>query len=117
MSVFVYSMHMQIPNRIALVIPPNSWPRPNMTDDIIIAGMIPVLIFSRLNRTPLKTNSSTIGAKIMAPIASRITTLESISTVSTPVEIQVGSFRLVMMSIEEIKKVNRNANNRFIAKT
>ena len=92
LSVFKYNMHMHIPNRNALVIPPTSWPIANMNEEISIAGRIPVLIFNRLNNTPLNTSSSMIGAKIMAPIASRMTTLESTFTVSTSkVEIQVGS--------------------------
>jgi hypothetical protein len=68
-------MHMQTPNRNALVIPPGSWPIAKMNDEIIIAGTIPVLIFSLLNSTPLNANSSTMGAKIIAVIESRIQTL------------------------------------------
>ena len=69
LSVFKYSMHMHIPNRNALVIPPKSCPIPNRNDEISIAGTIPSLIFNLLNNTPLKTNSSKTGAKIMEPIA------------------------------------------------
>ena len=32
-------------------------------EDIIIAGIIPILIFNLLNKTPLKVNSSIIGAQ------------------------------------------------------
>ena len=64
------------------MIPPKSCPMAKMNDEISIAGIIPVLIFNLLNKTPLKTNSSTIGANIMDAIASSMRMLESISTVS-----------------------------------
>ena len=66
LSVFKYKMHIHIPNKNALVIPPKSCPIPNRNDEMSIAGIMPILIFSRLNKTPLNTNSSKIGAKIMA---------------------------------------------------
>ena len=62
LSVFKYKIHMHIPNKNALTIPPKSWPMANRMEDINIAGTIPILIFSLLNRTPLNTNSSIIGA-------------------------------------------------------
>ena len=92
LSVFRYRMHMHNPNRNALVIPPKSCPIPNKNDEINIAGMMPILIFSLLNRTPLKTNSSKIGAKIMEAIALNRNAPADMSTesISKPVT-QFGS--------------------------
>ena len=72
LSVFRYSMHMHNPNRNALTIPPKSWPMENRKEDIIIAGIIPILIFSLLNRTPRKISSSRIGAKMIDAIVLNI---------------------------------------------
>ena len=69
LSVFKYNMHMQIPNKNALNIPPKSCPIANRNDETIIAGIMPILIFILLNKTPLKTNSSKTGANIMDEIA------------------------------------------------
>ena len=62
LSVFRYSMHMQIPKTNALIIPPNSCPIAKIPEDNNIAGIIPILIFNLLNKTPLNTNSSRTGA-------------------------------------------------------
>lgn len=53
------------------MIPPNSCPIAKMAEDMIIAAITPVLIFNLLNKTPLNTNSSRIGAKIIEEIASK----------------------------------------------
>ena len=83
---------MHIPNRNALVIPPKSCPIPKMNDEINIAGIIPILIFNLLNKTPLKTNSSKSGAKIMDAIALNKNAPADTSTesISKPVT-QLGS--------------------------
>ena len=92
LSVFMYNMHMHNPNRNALVIPPKSWPIPNKNDEISMAGTIPTLIFNLLNKTPLKTNSSINGAKIIAPMAfnSTVPAVTSTESMSNPVT-QLGS--------------------------
>lgn len=70
LSVFRYKIHIQIPNKNALIIPPNSWPIPNKNEETKIAGIIPILSFNRLSSMPLKTSSSTRGARIIVPRAS-----------------------------------------------
>ena len=64
-------MHMHIPNKNALMIPPNSWPRANMVEEISMAATMPVLIFNLLNKTPLNISSSRIGANTIEDIASK----------------------------------------------
>ena len=111
-------MHMQIPNRNALVIPPKSCPIANRNDEISIAGMIPVLILSLLNRTPLNTSSSTIGAKIIDPMASRIITPASTFMVSmSHIDIQFGSLNPLIMSAVDIRSMNSDANSKLIKNT
>lgn len=70
-------MHMQIPKRNALVIPPNSCPIAKRAEDMIIAAIMPVLILSLLNKTPLKNNSSIIGASMTEEITSKMKDIES----------------------------------------
>ena len=65
-------MHIQIPNTNALVIPPNSCPIAKRAEDMTIAAIMPVLIFNLLNRTPLKNNSSRIGANMTEEITSKM---------------------------------------------
>ena len=109
---------MQTPNRNALVIPPGSWPIAKINDEMIIAGTIPVRIFNLLNSTPLNANSSTMGAKIIAVIESRIQTLESILAVSiSHIGTQLGSPNPIKMSNAEIRSTNRPANNMLRRKT
>ena len=64
-------MHIQIPNKNALVIPPNSCPIAKIAEDMIIAAITPVLIFNLLNKTHLKNNSSMIGASMIEEITSK----------------------------------------------
>ena len=42
----------------------------NKNEETKIAGIIPILSFNRLSSTPLKTSSSTRGARIIVPRAS-----------------------------------------------
>ena len=117
LSVFKYKIHMQIPKINALVIPPNSCPIPNINEEIIIAGIIPVLIFSLLNKIPLKTSSSSNGAKIIVIIESRIMMPDSASIESiSHMEIHVGSVNPIIISKNETKNVNRNANSKLMIK-
>ena len=60
---------MHNPNRNALTIPPKSWPMANKKEEIILAGVIPILIFSLLNMIPLNISSSRIGANMIDAIA------------------------------------------------
>ena len=99
LSVFKYKIHMHIPNKNALVIPPKSCPIPNMNEDISMAGTTPVLIFNLLNNTPLNINSSITGAKIIEAIASRIITLESIFVLLiSKIEVHVGLLNPINIS-------------------
>ena len=70
-------MHIHIPNRNALVIPPNSCPIAKRAEDMIIAAITPVLIFNLLNKTPLKNNSSRIGANMTEEITSKMKVIGS----------------------------------------
>ena len=83
---------MHNPNKNALVIPPKSCPIPNRNDEMSIAGIMPILTFSLLNKTPLKTNSSKTGAKMMEVIALNRNAPADTSTesISNPVT-QLGS--------------------------
>lgn len=109
---------MHIPNRNALVIPPNSCPIAKINDEISIAGIIPVLIFNLLNITPLNANSSTIGARITLPIALSIIMSELRFTVSMSlIVIQLGSKMPLRTSIAEIANRKRYANRMLITNT
>ena len=78
--------------------------------------MNPILIFNLLNKTPLKTNSSKIGAKIIEVTAVYknavgVNDTESISIML----IHVGSLIPIRVSKTTIENKKRYAKIRFIA--
>ena len=108
-------MHMHIPNKNALVIPPNSCPIAKIEEDMIIAAITPVLIFNLLNKTPLNTNSSRIGANITEEITSNRKVNESIySGVKSKIGSMSGYKEVEITSKLEKKATTMNANKIFI---
>ena len=108
-------MHMHIPNKNALVIPPKSWPIANMNEEISIAGTIPILIFNLLNKTPLNISSSRIGANMTEEITSKRKVNESIySGVKSKIGSMSGYNEVEITSKLEKKATTMNANKMFI---
>ena len=108
-------MHIHIPNKNALVIPPNSCPIAKIPEDINIAPIIPILIFNLLNKTPLNINSSRIGANIIEEITSKRKVNESIySGVKSKIGSMSGYNEVEITSKLEKKATTMNANKMFI---
>ena len=108
-------MHMQIPKTNALVIPPNSCPSAKIPEDNSIAGMIPILIFNLLNRTPLNINSSRTGAMRIEDNISKSKEDGSITSGSkSGAGMYSGYTKLMNISKFEINATKINANKIFI---
>ena len=83
-------------------------------EDIIIAGIIPILIFNLLNKTPLKVNSSIIGAQNTDAIVKYMKSDELKRGVSKSKSgIKLGSINPWIQSALDIKYAMSDANKKY----